>query len=255
MGFQGPPGHNGGRPDDAIVAKGLSKSFGTRLVLRGVDLRVQRGECVVIFGPNGSGKTTLIKILATLMRPSSGSVQMAGWDAQEHPNEVRRRLGVVSHQSYLYGDLTARENLEFYGKMFGIRNLSARITAVSAQTGLSSFLDQRVRSLSRGMQQRLSLARAVIHQPPVLLLDEPETGLDQHAIALFRSLLDAVRQSDCTVVMTTHDLGRGLSLADRLVILARGRLVHEQAGRGADLEDFHLTYARLTAPVAAERAR
>lgn len=242
------PGDNGSSPRLAVVATGLTKSFGPRPVLRGVDLKVRAGECLVIFGPNGAGKTTLVKILATLMRPTSGKLQVAGWDAGEHPNEVRRRLGMVSHQSYLYGDLTARENLEFYGRMFGLGQLRERIDAVADQLGLGHFLDQRARALSRGMQQRLSLARAVLHQPAVLLLDEPETGLDQQALTLFGSLLSRVRTGNCTVIMTTHNLERGLAMADRAVILSKGRLVYEQSGRGSGLESLEDAYNRLTGP-------
>ncbi|MFQ5988033.1 MAG: ABC transporter ATP-binding protein, partial [Dehalococcoidia bacterium] len=147
----------------AVEVGGLTKSFGRQLVLRGIDLRVKKGEFLTIFGPNAAGKTTLIKILATLSRPSSGEVRLAGLQLQDDATEIRRRVGVVTHQTLLYDDLTVRENLRFYGRMYDVANLEERIATVIRQVGLEARLHDRVRTLSHGMQKRASIARAVIH--------------------------------------------------------------------------------------------
>ncbi len=216
------------KPTWAIEAEELTKSFGHRLALRGINLKVARGEFFIIFGPNGAGKTTLIKILATLSKPSSGSVRIAGLDLKKSPAEIRHQIGVVCHQTYLYDNLTAYENLRFYGRMYDVTNVEKRIQQVANYMGLVFVLKERMGTLSRGMQQRLSIARAIIHNPEILLLDEPETGLDQNALLLFEDLLTSFRRSNKTLVMTTHNPERGLKMADRVIILAQGKVVYEE---------------------------
>lgn len=229
----------------AIQIQGLCKSFGRHQVLKGVDLKARKGEFLVLFGPNGAGKTTLIKILATLSRPSSGSARLMGQDLLEDALGVRAKVGVVLHQTLLYDDLTPKENLLFYGRMFGVPNLERRIHALLDQVGLSERLHDRVRTLSRGMQQRLSIARALLHDPPILLLDEPETGLDQHAASVLGELLHGV-EGDKTVLMTTHNLERGLGMGDHMAILAGGRIVYEEVGGAPDPARFRGTYYQYT---------
>ena len=160
---------------------GVIKRFGAMTALRGIDLELQRGHCLGIFGPNGAGKTTLLRILATLVRPSAGTVCIAGYDAVKEAEKVRPLLGVLSHRTFLYSHLTASENLRFYGRMFGIQKLSERIAEVLQVVDLEAHAHQLVRTYSRGMQQRLAIARTILHYPKLLLLDEPYTGLDQHA--------------------------------------------------------------------------
>ncbi len=230
----------------AIEARGLAKSFGERPALRGIDLRVGRGEHLVIFGPNGAGKTTLVKILATLVKPSAGSLWLDGLDIRDKPAQTRRRISLVSHQTFLYDDLTVYENLRFYGKMFDVPELEAKIREVVAWVQLESRRHDRVGTLSHGLQQRASIARAVLHNPSILLLDEPEVGLDPHASNMVRDLLVSINSGSRTVVMTTHNLERGLELGDRVIILDRGRVVYQAARHEVDAADFKRVYDRYT---------
>ncbi|MFA4836031.1 MAG: heme ABC exporter ATP-binding protein CcmA [Dehalococcoidia bacterium] len=230
----------------AIEVRGLKKSFGESPALRGIDFSVGSGECLALFGPNGAGKTTLIKVLATLSRPSNGEVYIAGLDIRKDAVKIRSRIGVISHQTFLYDNLTAYENLKFYGQMYGVAGLEERILAVTGQVGLAKRLHDRVGVFSRGMQQRLSIARAILHDPPIMLLDEPETGLDQQATAMLAALLKTLISGDRTVLMTTHNLALGLALSDRVAILHKGKIAHEGATQNTDLASFQYTYNRCT---------
>ena len=200
----------------------LIKRFGLKTVLRGMDFRVERGEFVALLGPNGAGKTTFLRILASLSRPSLGEVRIAGFRLPAQAAAVRRRLGVVSHLPLLYGDLTAEENLRFYGRMYGVPELDRRVIEVLEMVGLASRRRDLVRTFSRGMQQRLAIGRAVLHDPDVMLFDEPHTGLDQDASAMLDTVLKEVAARGRTVVMTSHDLARAADLASRFDILSRG---------------------------------
>ncbi len=230
----------------SIEARGLEKSFGERRALRGIDLQVSRNECLVIFGPNGAGKTTLLKILSTLMKPSAGSVRVDGIDIRDKPVHIRRKISLVSHQTFLYDDLTVFENLKFYGKMYDIVDLEKRIREVVSWVQLESRLHDRVGTLSRGLQQRASMARAVLHNPSILFLDEPEVGLDPRASAMVRDVLGDIDSASRTVVMTTHNLERGLELGDSIAILDRGRVVYEASRRELSAADFREIYDRYT---------
>ena len=205
-----------------IEVKKLVKRFGLKAVLRGLDFRVERGEFVALLGPNGAGKTTFLRILSTLARPSLGEVKVAGYRLPHEAAQVRARLGVVSHMPLLYGDLTAEENLEFYARMYGIPNYQLRITEVLNLVGLASRRRDLVRTFSRGMAQRLAIGRAVLHDPDVMLFDEPYTGLDQDASSMLDEVLQSVAAQGRTVVMTSHDLARAEELATRFDILSRG---------------------------------
>ena len=205
-----------------ITVKKLVKRFGLKTVLRGVDFDVQPGEFVALLGPNGAGKTTFLRILASLSRPSLGNVNIAGYQLPSEAAQVRARLGVVSHLPLLYGDLTAEENLRFYARMYNVSNYQLRITEVLDMVGLEARRRDLVRTFSRGMQQRLAIGRAVLHDPDVVLFDEPYTGLDQDASAMLDEVLKAVAAKGRTVVMTSHDLARAEDLATRFDILSRG---------------------------------
>ena len=209
---------------DAVRVVGLHKSFGDRPVLWDLDLTVGWGESLVLFGANGVGKTTLLRILSTQVRSDAGTASVAGYDLRRQPAAIRRSLGVVGHRHFLYEDLTCRENLLFYGRLFNVSPLQQRVQAVLRRVGLESRGDQRVRTLSHGMQQRLSVARAILHWPSLLLLDEPEAGLDREAVVMLGSLLSEWTDSGRSVVMTTHNVELGLAWADRVALLTRGKI-------------------------------
>ena len=231
-----------------IEVKSLVKSFGATTALRGVNLSVPDGQFVTLVGPNGAGKTTLLRILATLSRPTSGAVKIGGHELPKGAEKARRSIGLVSHQTLLYGDLSAEENLRFYGRMYDVADLDARITQVLEMVGLAHRRRDPVRTFSRGMQQRLAIARAVLHRPSLMLLDEPYTGLDQDAAARLEAVMSSVGTEGRTVVMTTHDLERGLAVADRVVILAKGRVVFEAQRTELDASAFRDAYRQYTQP-------
>jgi heme exporter protein A len=221
-----------------ITVRKLVKRFGLKTVLRGLDFEVQPGEFVALLGPNGAGKTTFLRILASLSRPSLGEVRVAGYALPKQASEVRARLGVVSHLPLLYEDLTAEENLRFYARMYNISNLEARLTEVLEMVGLQNRRRDLVRTFSRGMQQRLAIGRAVLHNPDVMLFDEPYTGLDQDASSMLDEVLRSVAARGRTVVMTSHDLARAEDLATRFDILSRG--VIATSARPAELSHTNL---------------
>ena len=208
----------------AIDARGLVKQFGSRRGLDGVDLRLPAGAFLSIFGPNGAGKTTLLRMLALLSRPTRGSLAMLGVDALEEPDALRSRVGLISHKSMLYGDLTARENLEFFSSLHPGGPDCARIDELLRLVELDHRRNDPVRTFSRGMQQRLSIARALVNDPDLVLLDEPYSGLDPHAAELFDQLIDRVRDGR-TFVMVSHDLQKGYQMCTHALILARGQVV------------------------------
>lgn len=207
-----------------IRVQKLVRRYGLKNVLLNLDFEVKQGEFVALMGPNGAGKTTLLRILSTLSKPTSGQVTIAGYSIPSQASIIRGRLGLVSHQPLLYGDLSARENLLFYARMYSISNESSRIQHVLGFVGLANRSEDLVRTYSRGMQQRLAIARAILHDPSVLLLDEPHTGLDQDACTMLDQLLLEVAQSGKTIVMATHELDRVQSLATRFDVLSRGKI-------------------------------
>jgi heme exporter protein A len=208
-----------------IEVRKLVKRFGLKTILRGLDFHVEPGEFVALLGPNGAGKTTFLRILASLSRPSLGEVRIAGYHLPAQAAAVRRRLGVVSHLPLLYGDLTAEENLRFFGRMYGVANLDRRVAEVLELVGLAPRRRDLVRTFSRGMGQRLAIGRAVLHDPDVMLFDEPHTGLDQDACNMLDTILREVAAQGRTVVMTSHDLARAADLASRFDILSRGAII------------------------------
>lgn len=233
--------------DEMVRLEGVTKRFGHVWALRGIELELRRGRCLSIFGPNGAGKTTLLKILATLTRPSAGTVTIAGYNAVREAEKVRPLLGVLGHRTFLYGHLTASENLQFYGRMFGVPRCAERVLEMIHAVGLEDHARQLVRTYSRGMQQRLAIARALLHQPPLLLLDEPYTGLDQQATARLQQLLQQLRAAEHTIILSTHDLRLGLMLSDDFVIQCRGKIVYRGLVSDVDalsLEQLYLDYVK-----------
>jgi ABC-type multidrug transport system ATPase subunit len=229
-------------PTRAIKVRGLKKSFGEHRALRGIDIEIAEGECLAVFGPNGAGKTTFLKILAILLKPSAGSVFLEGAGIRKEPVKIRRKISLVSHQTFLYNDLTIYENLKFYGRMYDIEDLEKRIDEVITWAELGSRRDDRVGTLSRGLQQRTSLARAILHHPSFLFLDEPEVGLDPRTGDMIRDIIGNSDSGIRTAVMATHNLERGLELGDRIIILDRGKIIYQAAKEelaGADLREIY----------------
>jgi len=211
-----------------ITLDKLVKSFGRKVVLHGIDLDVPAGQSVALFGPNGAGKTTTIRIIAGLSRATSGLVSLGGNDISKAGHSLRRYIGFVSHNPLVYDNLSGKENLIFFGRMYDVPDLPDRIAEVLERVGLRGRQRDVVRTYSRGMVQRLAIARAILHDPPILLLDEPDTGLDQQAADMLRDLLDELGGSDRTVLLTTHNLERGIEWADRALILTGGRIRFDQ---------------------------
>lgn len=226
----------------AVTAASLVKAFGTHYALRGISLQVARGEVAAIFGPNGAGKTTFLRILSGLSRPSSGHVLINGQPLRADPEAARRQVGVIAHQSFLYGELTAAENLWFYGRLHGLPDPAQRVEQALHDVGLSERAADRAATFSRGMLQRLAIARAMLHNPSILFLDEPFTGLDQHAAAMLAGWLRRLHSQERTILLVTHDLDQGLGLADRIVIFAAGRIVFDQRTGSMRTEEFRQAY-------------
>ena len=233
-----------------IEARKLVKRFGLKVVLRGLDFQAQPGEFVALLGPNGAGKTTFLRILASLSRPSLGEVRIAGYRLPAQAAAVRRRLGVVSHLPLVYGDLTAEENLRFYGRMYGLRAFNERVAEVLELVGLANRRRDLVRTYSRGMQQRLAIGRAVLHDPEVVLFDEPHTGLDQDACNILDGVLLEVAARGRTVVMTSHDLARAADLASRFDVLSRGVIAASVGRAEIDSRDLLAFYRQAAEGVA-----
>lgn len=227
-----------------ISVKNVVKAFGSRVVLRGINLDIAPGEFVTLLGANGAGKTTLMSIIATLSRPTGGQVTIGGMDISSHATHVRQYIGLVSHKTLLYDDLSGEQNLRFYTRMYEVPDPDARIKTVLQQVGLWGRQTDPVRTYSRGMQQRLAIARAILHDPPILLLDEPDTGLDQHAASMLGELLSAVGMSRRTVLMTTHNLERGLSLGSRAVILAKGKIAYDASKSTTPVSEIAAEYEK-----------
>jgi heme exporter protein A len=240
----------GVKSSDSIRVEGLHKSFGDWPVLWDLDLTVRWGEFLVLFGANGSGKTTLLRILSTQARPEAGTVLVAGYHHRRQAQAIRRNIGVVGHHSFLYEDLTCRENLMFYGRLFGVKDIQQRIEPVLSTVGLSRCAEQRVRTLSHGMQKRLAIARAILHQPAILLLDEPEGGLDREAVGMLNHLLEEWTGMGRTVIMTTHNLELGLSWADRVAVLSGGKLHFQEPAEYRDAANLQQALTASSSAVA-----
>lgn len=227
-----------------IAIKGLIKQYGLNPVLRGITFQVEQGEFVTLVGPNGAGKSTLMRIISTLLRPDAGDVEIGGWPLSTHAYKVRRHIGLVSHQSLLYQDMTAAENLTFFARLYGLDNGEERVQRALKLVGLRARQRDPVSSFSRGMTQRLTIARATLHEPEVLLLDEPYTGLDQDAVSLLDHLLLEEKRKGRTVLMITHDLTHSLTVSDRILFLSNGRIAHEAETNisGAELTALYRNY-------------
>lgn len=226
----------------AIEARGLTKKFGDRNAVRPLDLEIRRGESVALFGPNGSGKTTLIRMLTSTLRPTGGSIRIAGLDPKKVDREARRRVGALFHQTFLYDELSARDNLLFFGGLYGVADAAQRAERLLKAMGLLDRADDPVGDFSRGMQQRLALARCLIHDPEVVFLDEPFTGLDPLSATTFMKALAELHERGRTVLLVTHNLARGLELCQRWIIVNRGRIADQGGSAGLDTSEMERIY-------------
>ncbi len=225
-----------------IKVSALRKTYGSVDALRGIDLNVRLGEFLTVFGPNGAGKTTLLKTLSTIIKPTSGSVIIDGLDVTEAHHDIRCKIGVISHKTFLYCDLTAKENLLFYAKMYDIEEPEKKALALIKDVGLEGRENHQVGTFSRGMEQRLSIARALIHDPIIIYLDEPYSGLDQHAALMLRNLLKKLHTQDRAIIMTTHNITHGLEISDRIVIQIKGKIVFDDKTSNHTAESFEKVY-------------
>ncbi len=208
---------------NALELQGVSKRFGARSALADVNLSVPEGAFISVFGPNGAGKTTLLRLMATLVRPTEGKMLIQGVDALEHPERVRALIGLVSHSPLLYPELTACENLRLFARLYGVEEPDARIEKLLRDVGLHHRRFDAVSSYSRGMTQRLSIARALVNDPAILLLDEPYSGLDPYAADDLDGIL-AQQRKERTIVMVSHDLAKGYGLCTHLLVMAKGKV-------------------------------
>ncbi len=227
-----------------IAIEKLDKTFGARWALRGVSFQITQGEIVALVGPNGAGKTTLLRLIGTLGRPNDGRIHIGTIPLATHANAARAAIGFVGHQTFMYDDLTAAENLNFYARLYDLPNRAARVREVAERVGIAHRLGDVARTLSRGLQQRLTIARMLLHQPAVLLLDEPYTGLDQVAADMLDQIMLDAKKEGRAVLFSTHDLERGLAVCSRALIMKNGRLVHDlPRSAWRDLNGFMQIYA------------
>jgi len=225
-----------------IHIKNLTKTFGHRIVLHRINLTINEGDFVTLMGANGVGKTTLLHLVSTLSKPTAGTVSISGYNTTQSARELRRFIGLVSHKTLLYDDLSAEQNLRFYARMYDVTETTDRIETLLNQVGLWGRQHDLVRTYSRGMQQRLSIARALLHNPPILLLDEPDTGLDQHATEKLGDLLSTMGLTQRTILMTTHNLAWGIEMGNRVVVLAQGKVAYDAQDEKVDLTEIRKFY-------------
>jgi heme ABC exporter ATP-binding subunit CcmA len=229
-----------------IVAGGLRKRYGPAVVLDEISLEVGAGQCLALLGPNGAGKTTLLRILATLLRPTAGTLTVAGIDALRDPERARAAIGMVGHRTFVYEDLTALENLQFWTVMGNGDASRERLIKALTQVELEAMAEERVRTFSAGMKRRLGLARVLLGQASVLLLDEPFTELDQRGRKWLSEFLLAFKERGGSVVVATHSFGSGLTVADRIAIVHGGRLILNRVRGDLSWEELRRLYDSLT---------
>ena len=210
-----------------IEIKKLTKQADNKLILRGIDLSITQGETVAILGPNGAGKSTLLKVLATLIKPTSGLVKINGLDLKKDHIEVKKMFGYLPHSSLLYDHYTPIENLVFFGNLYGVKDVEDRARKLVNEVGLSFFINEPVKNFSRGMIQRIAIARAIIHEPKIMLLDEPHTGLDQGAISILNNVVLSMKEKGCTTLMVTHDFKQAAEICDRIIIVKNGKVADD----------------------------
>ena len=230
----------------SLDISGLTKSFGRTRVLNGLNISINAGEVLSVLGSNGSGKTTLINIISMLTKADRGTVNLYGNSIESQPNQIRSYIGVVGHAPMLYSDMNGLENLKFFGRMVRVDDLNERISEIAVKLGISAILDLKVGNMSHGMQKRISIARALLHSPRLLLMDEPESGLDQSAVVLLREIIKDLKKSDCSVLLVTHSFDQAVNLGDRVAILSKGIVGYQQGTKSVDIEQLREQYFRYS---------
>jgi heme exporter protein A len=228
----------------AVELAGVVRRFGRRRAVNGVDLALQPGECLALFGPNGAGKTTLLRVIAGLLKPNEGTVRVGGESLRDNARG-RAMVGLISHQSMLYRVLTARENVAFAAKLYGVPDPAAAATRALERMRIADRADAPVRALSRGLQQRVSIARAIVHEPSVVLLDEPYTGLDAAGGAALTDMLHVLRASGAALLLVTHNVDEGLAVASHAAVMLDGRIVRVDDASQIDARRYFNEYRAL----------
>ena len=230
--------------EDILIAKNLGKSFGRLKVIDNINLSINKGDRYLLFGSNGAGKTTLIKMLSTILPPDSGELLLFGKKIERFSDKnIKALIGFMSHQSYLYNDLTAKENLDFYADLYSIKDKKERIESLLKEIGLYHRSHDRIGSFSRGMKQRLALARSILHDPEIIFLDEPYSGLDIRAQEILNDIIIKLNKKGKTFFFITHDIGKGFDIATRTGILSNGKIIYE--GKEVKKEIFAKKYKEI----------
>jgi len=228
----------------AVEISGVTRMFGRRRAVDGIDLTLTAGDCVALFGPNGAGKTTLLRLISGLLKPTKGAIRVGGRSLRDDAS-ARGQLGLISHQSMLYAALTSRENVEFAARLYGVADARSGAMRALERMRIADRADAPVRSLSRGLQQRVSIARAIVHEPTVVLLDEPYTGLDAAGGAALTDMLLSLRAGGASLVLVTHNVEEGLAVATQAAVMLGGRIVRRDDARGLDHRTYQTDYRAL----------
>jgi heme exporter protein A len=228
----------------ALLSRGIEKKYGYAFAVRKLDLEVRRGEFVALFGRNGAGKTTLLKIAATLVRPTGGTLTIEGFDVHKEPEKARRHIGFLSHNTFVYRDLSAFDNLRFFCRLYQVDDSEDRILALLDRVGLRRRAQDPVRAFSRGLQQRVGIARVMLHDPSLILLDEPYTGLDVQAADTLDTILDEASSQGKTVILSSHDIDQGLRAASRAVVMDKGAIVYSGTSKDPAVRDAYARHIR-----------
>jgi len=232
----------------AVEAEKVTRRFGSRAAVHRVSFRIRAGRSVALFGPNGAGKTTLLRLLSSGLRPTGGDLRISGKTYRNAPLEIQAKIGVISHNSYLYDDLSCLDNLVFFGRLYGVREPVRRGEELLREMELAGRAGDPAGTLSRGMTQRLSIARSLVHDPAIVFLDEPFSGLDPHAATVLRTTIGRLRERNRTLVMVTHNISLGLRLSDEWLLMNRGRLVDQGESAGQDPDRFQEMHFRREGP-------
>jgi len=228
-----------------INIENLSKSFGFKKVLDNINLQFNKGDFVTIFGPNGAGKTTLIRILSTIIKSDTGTITISDYHIRKQVTDIRKIIGLLSHESFLYQNLTVSENLKFFGKLYNLENLDESIPFKLNKLGVYSKRNELIRNLSNGIKQRISIVRSIIHDPKIILLDEPFVGLDIEGSTFLLELLNDFKNESKTAFVTTHDLKLGLHECSNVVVLNKGKIKMNERIENIDILNFEETYKKL----------